>query len=109
KIKASRIFYVNYCTLIELNSNQTHRSANYERIIHNCSQAYYLYEYHLGENIFRDYYTDIMTDLSNLNIEGVHEMNVPLDFHLLYLVEYVHYIKNITIQIYVQIYINLVN
>ncbi|CAF4099826.1 unnamed protein product, partial [Rotaria magnacalcarata] len=66
-------------------------SANYERIIHNCSQAYYLYEYHLGENIFRDYYTDIMTDLSNLNIEGVHEMNVPLDFHLLYLVEYIIY------------------
>ncbi|CAF3443554.1 unnamed protein product [Rotaria socialis] len=62
KIKVSRIFHVNCCTLIELNSNQTQPSANYKRIIHNCSQAYYLYEYHLAENIFHDYYTDIMTD-----------------------------------------------
>ncbi|CAF3321388.1 unnamed protein product [Rotaria sp. Silwood2] len=83
KIKVPRTFYVNYCTPIELICNQTQHSDNYERIIDNCSQVYYLCEYHLDENIFRDYYIDIMTDLSNPNIEGVYEMNVPLDFHLL--------------------------
>ena len=35
------------------------------------------------ENHFQDYYTDLMTDLSNPNIEGVYEMNVPLEFRLL--------------------------
>ncbi|CAF2668118.1 unnamed protein product [Rotaria sp. Silwood2] len=101
KIKVPRIFYVNYRTSIENNNNNTHeqlkqtqRSSGYERTINNCSkrvnrllprcsQAYYLYEYRLDENHFHDYYTDIMTDLSNPNIEGVYEMNVPLDFRLL--------------------------
>jgi DNA polymerase epsilon subunit 1 len=87
KIKVPRIFYVNYRQSIENNSSeqikQTQRSAGYERAIHNCSQVYHLYEYWLDENVFRDYYTDIMTDLSDPNIEGVYEMNVPLDVCLL--------------------------
>ncbi len=94
KIKVPRIFYVNYRTSIEEQIKQTQRSIGYERAINNCShkvnrllprcsQAYHLYEYRLDENNFRDYYTDIMTDLSNPNIEGVYEMNVPLDFRLL--------------------------
>jgi len=94
KIKVPRIFYVNYRTSIDEQNKQTQRSIGYERAINNCSQkvnrllprcsqAYHLYEYRLDENNFRDYYTDIMTDLSNPNIEGVYEMNVPLDFRLL--------------------------
>jgi DNA polymerase epsilon subunit 1 len=94
KIKVPRIFYVNYRTSIDDQIKSTQRSAGYERAIHNCShkvnrllprcsQAYHLYEYRLDENQFQDYYTDIMTDLSNPNIEGVYEMNVPLDFRLL--------------------------
>ncbi|CAF4333513.1 unnamed protein product, partial [Rotaria sp. Silwood2] len=75
KIKVPRIFYVNYCTSIELNSNQTQRSANYERIILNCSQK--------NENISRNYYTGIMTVLSNPNIKDVYQINAPLDFYLL--------------------------
>ncbi|CAF1561738.1 unnamed protein product, partial [Rotaria sordida] len=91
KIKVPRIFYVNYRTSIENNNIQTQHSIVYEHTINNCSkrvnrllprcsQIYYLYEYRLDENHFYNYYTDIMTDLSNLNIEGVYEMNVPLDF-----------------------------
>ena len=94
KIKVPRIFYVNYRSSIEEQVKSTQRSAGYERAINNCShkvnrllprcsQAYHLYEYRLDENHFQDYYTDIMTDLSNPNIEGVYEMNVPLDFRLL--------------------------
>jgi DNA polymerase epsilon subunit 1 len=94
KIKVPRIFYVNYRTPFDEQIKQTQRSTGYERAINNCShkvnrllprcsQAYHLYEYRLDENHFRDYYTDIMTDLSNPNIEGVYEMNVPLDFRLL--------------------------
>lgn len=94
KIKVPRIFYVNYRTALEEQIQSTQRSSAYERAIQNCSQkvnrllprcsqAYHLYEYRLDENHFRDYYTDIMTDLSNPNIEGVYEMNVPLDFRLL--------------------------
>ncbi|CAM4930738.1 unnamed protein product [Rotaria socialis] len=98
KIKVPRIFYVNYRTSIENSAEeqlkQTQRSTGYERTMSNCSkrvnrllprcsQAYHLYEYRLDENNFQDYYTDIMTDLSNPNIEGVYEMNVPLDFRLL--------------------------
>ncbi|CAF3954081.1 unnamed protein product, partial [Rotaria sp. Silwood1] len=95
--------YVSYRTSVENNNNnnnaheqlkQTQPSSGYERTINNCSkhvnrllprcsQAYYLDEYYLDENHFHDYYTDIMTDLSNPNIEGVYEMNVPLDFRLL--------------------------
>ncbi|CAF1184289.1 unnamed protein product [Rotaria sordida] len=89
-----RIFYVNYRTSIENNNIQTQHSIGYEHTINNCSkrvngllprcsQTYYLYEYRLDENHFHTYYTDIMTDLSNPNIEGVYEMNVPLDFRLL--------------------------
>lgn len=98
KIKVPRIFYVNYRTPIENtiqeHLKQTQRSTAYERTINSCSkrvnrllprcsQAYFLYEYRLDETHFRDYYTDIMTDMSNPNIEGVYEMNVPLDFRLL--------------------------
>lgn len=94
KIKVPRIFYVNYRTSIDEQTKPTQRSIGYERTINNCpkkvtrllprcSQAYHLYEYRLDENNFQDYYTDIMTDLSNPNIEGVYEMNVPLDFRLL--------------------------
>ncbi|CAF1559603.1 unnamed protein product, partial [Rotaria sordida] len=94
KIKVPRIVYVNYRTSIENNNIQAQHSIGYEHTINNCSkrvnrllprcsQIYYLYEYRLDENHFRDYYTDIMTDLSNPNIEGVYEMNLPLDFRLL--------------------------
>ena len=94
KIKVPRIFYVNYRTALEEQIASTQRSTAYERAIKNCSQkvnrllprcaqAYHLYEYRLDESHFRDYYTDILTDLSNPNIEGVYEMNVPLDFRLL--------------------------
>jgi len=94
KIKVPRIFYVNYRIPFDEQTRQTQYSADYERTVHNCaqkvnrllprcSQAYFLYEYRLDETHFQDYYTDIMTDLSNPNIEGVYEMNVPLDFRLL--------------------------
>ena len=98
KIKVPRIFYVNYRTPIDNHTQehlkQTQRSTGYERAIQNCSrpvtrflprcsQAYHLYEYRLDDALYQDYYTDIMTDLSNPNIEGVYEMNVPLDFRLL--------------------------
>ena len=94
KIKVPRIFYVNYRTALEEQIASTQRSTAYERAIKNCSQkvnrllprcaqAYHLYEYRLDESHFRDYYTDILTDLSNPNIEGVYEINVPLDFRLL--------------------------
>ncbi|CAF4349327.1 unnamed protein product, partial [Rotaria sordida] len=94
EIKISRIFYVNYRTSIENNNNNnTHeqfksiqRSIGYKRKINNyskrvnrllsrCSQAYYLYEYRLDENHFLNYYTYIITELSNPHI-GVSDMNV---------------------------------
>ncbi|CAF3250463.1 unnamed protein product [Rotaria sp. Silwood2] len=37
----------------------------------------------LDENISRNYYTGIMTVLSNPNIKDVYQINAPLDFYLL--------------------------
>ncbi|CAF0757818.1 unnamed protein product [Rotaria sordida] len=124
EIKISRIFYVNYCTSIENNNNNnTHeqfksiqRSIGYKRTINNystrvnrllsrCSQAYYLCEYRLDENHFLNYYTYIITELSNPNI-GVYEMNVPLDFHLLIVLDCIcslhkeHHCTNILSNLY---------
>ncbi|CAF1374405.1 unnamed protein product [Rotaria sordida] len=125
-IKISRIFYVNYRTSIENNNNNnnnTHeqfksiqRSIGYKRTITNyskrvnrllshCSQVYYLYEYRLDKNHFHNYYTYIITELSNSNI-GVYEMNVPLDFRLLIILDCIcslhkeHHCTNILSNLY---------
>ncbi|XP_023213231.1 DNA polymerase epsilon catalytic subunit A-like isoform X2 [Centruroides sculpturatus] len=80
KLIVPRIFYVNYRNPKET-ENMLCRKVT--RILPRSQPIYNLYEYCIPEDVFQQHNNEIMAELSTLNIEGIYETQVPLEFRSL--------------------------
>ena len=82
KLAVPRIFYVNQRTAKEEGgSNALWRKV--QKTLPRSHPALNLYEYRVPEELFRAHASDLVTDLSTPDIEGIYETQVPLDFRVL--------------------------
>lgn len=75
KVNVPRIFYVN-CHTPKEGTGTTWRKVS--RTLPRSHTVLNLYEYTVPEKIFRDHSSELATDLSSPDIEGIYESQVPL-------------------------------
>ncbi|KAK3734408.1 hypothetical protein QZH41_010067, partial [Actinostola sp. cb2023] len=75
KVNIPRIFYVN-CRTPREGEGATWRPVS--KTLPRSHAAINLYEYSVPENIYREHSSELATELSSPNIEGVYESQVPL-------------------------------
>ncbi|CAH3120153.1 unnamed protein product [Pocillopora meandrina] len=75
KVNVPRIFYVN-CHTPKEGAGTTWRKVS--RTLPHSHPVLNLYEYTVPEKIFRDHSSELATDLSSPDIEGIYESQVPL-------------------------------
>ncbi|KAK4476061.1 hypothetical protein MN116_001288 [Schistosoma mekongi] len=94
-VTVSRTFYVNMRTSKSKDSGSLYRKVSGNtsttndsgtasgRILPRNHTVYHLYEYNVPESVYTEHSTEIATDLSRSDIEGVYELGVPSLFRIL--------------------------
>ena len=82
KLAVPRIFYVNQRTAKEESAGAA-LWRKVQKTLPRSHPVLNLYEYRVPEELFRAHASDLVTDLSTPDIEGIYETQVPLDFRVL--------------------------
>ena len=82
KLSVPRIFYVNQRTAKEESAGAA-LWRKVQKTLPRSHPVLNLYEYRVPEELFRAHASDLVTDLSTPDIEGIYETQVPLDFRVL--------------------------
>lgn len=84
KLKVPRIFYVNQrLARAEPETNATTLWKKCNRVLPRSRPVFYLYEYSVPEELFREHSQELMADLSTPDIEGIYETQMSLEFRAL--------------------------
>ncbi len=82
KLVVPRVFYVNQRTPKQSKQQQEDEGMwrKVQKTLPRSHPALNLYEYRVPEEVFRKHASDLVTDLSTPDVEGIYETQVPLDF-----------------------------
>jgi len=78
KLVVPRTFYVNQRTAKEAAEGGVWRKCT--RLLPRSHPVHHLYEYSVPEEVFREHQAQLMADLSTPDIEGIYELQLPLEF-----------------------------
>jgi len=81
KLVVKRIFYVNQKTAKDSPTGDMYRKI--QKTLPRSHPVSNLYEYKVEESVFLEHQTALMKDLSTPDIEGIYELQVPLEFRAL--------------------------
>jgi len=83
KINIPRVFYVNHKTPKDESDMEGQMYRRCQKTLPRSHPVYNLYEYKVPEQIFRSHYSQLMSDLYKPDIEGIYELQMPLEFRAL--------------------------
>lgn len=83
KLYVPRKFYVNQRSMATTNDDQQSLWKKVYRILPRARPIYYLYQYSVSEQIFRDNRLGMLADLATPDIEGIYETQMSLEFRAL--------------------------
>ncbi|XP_040567537.1 DNA polymerase epsilon catalytic subunit A [Lepeophtheirus salmonis] len=83
KLIIPRIFYVNQRITKEDDSKENTMRRRIQKTLPRSHPSMNLYEYSVPEHLFREHSSDLVTDLSTPDVEGIYETQIPLEFRVL--------------------------
>lgn len=83
KLVVPRIFYVNQRSAKDGGASSGGLWRKVQKTLPRSHPALNLYEYRVPEEVYRQHASDLVTDLSTPDIEGIYETQIPLDFRAL--------------------------